>query len=260
MTAFRGAQLKAMARTSQKKTGKVTIVGGGPGDPRLLTLAAVDALRSAEAVVVDRILGIERFSPYIDKKAKVLLASDGDRGRQSSINRFMSRCAQEGLSVVRLKNGDPMIFGRGLEEAQYLAKRKIPFSFIPGISALNAAATLSGFGLTHRGVSDSVYFVTGHNPERHPWRWKMLVDFLHSGTTLCLFMAVKNVSRIAQILIENGADENLDICLVERAAGRSQKVRWGRLSTACKKTWISNLKTPGIIYVGKVLKVSWRES
>ena len=242
-----------------RKQGKVTIVGGGPGDPKLLTLAALEALKSAEAVVVDRILGIDRFKPYFRKNARVRVAGDAASGKQTSINRFMSDCVNKGLSVVRLKNGDPMIFGRGLEEAQYLSAKNISYSFIPGVSALNAGATLSGISLTHRGVSDSVYFVTGHDPHRHPWRWRMLVDFLDSGTTLCLFMAVKNIHEIAQTLIENGADENLDVCLVERAGRRTQKVHRGRLADARKKNWANKIITPGIIYIGKVLKVSCNE-
>jgi len=178
----------------QKMTDKVYLVGAGPGDPKLITLRAVEIIQKANVVLYDRLVS-KKIISMIPKKAKKVYVGRSigdDTKHQDSTNELMVKYANTNQNVVRLKGGDPIIFGRGGEEAEYLKKHRIKFEIIPGITSGIGSATYSGIPLTHRSFASSVVFVTGHeDPEKkkESVKWKNLAK---SVDTIVIMMGLSH--------------------------------------------------------------------
>src|SRR5579863_906221 len=186
--------------------GKVYLVGAGPGDPGLLTLKGKQILERADCVVYDFLVNKELLSLARADAEKICVGRRGGAGRlrQDETNQLLVHRATAGKLVCRLKGGDPFVFGRGGEEAEVLVANHIPFEIVPGVSAGHAVPAYAGIPLTHRDFNSTVTFVAGHeDPEKETSR----LDWEHLGTcpgTLVFFMAVRNLPRITEALIEHG--------------------------------------------------------
>ena len=197
-------------------TGFVSLVGAGPGDPDLITVRGLRALSRAEVILSDALIapGFRSLFP-----ATALTLSIGKRCGQASANQLdihslMITHAMAGHRVVRLKGGDPLIFGRGGEEARALQDAGIPFEIIPGISAFQGAAASAGIPLTHRRISRRITLMEGHHLPEDPETWR---DLARSDGTLVIYMGTRRAPEIAQSLLEHGADPAMPVALMEKA-------------------------------------------
>nr|MDH3076905.1 uroporphyrinogen-III C-methyltransferase [Bacillus velezensis] len=181
--------------------GKVFIVGAGPGDPDLLTVKAMKAIQKADVILYDRLVSKEILQ-YAGEEADLIYCGklpDFHIMKQDTINRFLVKYAKKGKTVVRLKGGDPFVFGRGGEEAEALAQNAIPFEIVPGITSGIAVAAYAGIPVTHREASSNVAFVTGHYKQEDDFeeKWKALATGID---TLVIYMGIKNIRQIERML------------------------------------------------------------
>ena len=236
------------------KTGKVILVGAGPGDPGLITLRGLRALQSAEVVVYDSLA-----SPQLLDEAPVAAEriNAGKQGaqhtlEQSDINALLYTKALEAKCVVRLKGGDPYVFGRGSEEAEYLVSRGIEVKVIPGIPAALGASAYAGIPLTDRRCTTSVTFVTGHedpSKETSLLQWEALAK--DTGTQV-FYMGVKNLPLIAGKLVEHGKSAFTLVSIIERATRPEQRTVTGTLQTIAALADKAGVRPPALIIVGEV--------
>lgn len=241
-------------------TGEVFLVGAGPGDPDLLTLKALRLLQEADVVLYDRLVSqpiLDRIRPDAQK-----IHVGKERSRhlvpQEQINDMLVRLAQEGHKVLRLKGGDPFIFGRGGEEIDKLAEAGIPFQVIPGITAASGCACYAGIPLTHRDYSQSVRFVTGHlKDDSVDLDWPVLA---REQQTLVFYMGLVGLESICTQLIAHGMDAEMPIALVQQGTTPNQKVLTGTLTTMPAIVAVSEIQAPTIIIVGRVVKLRDRYS
>jgi uroporphyrin-III C-methyltransferase len=232
----------------QHTKGFVSLVGAGPGNPDLLTLRGFKALRQAEVILYDALLD-EAFQALFPSEAQAIFVGKrcgDDRGIQNAIHRLLIHHARAGKRVVRLKGGDPFIFGRGGEELLALAAAKIPFEVIPGLSALNGAGAAALIPLTHRGLSREIRIVEGHQLLSEERDWNGLAQF---EGTLVVFMGKAILQSLAQRLIEHGAPKNRPLALVENASLPNQVITRIRLGEAAIER-IGCTQGPGIAYIG----------
>lgn len=230
----------------------VALIGAGPGDPDLLTVKAARLLGQADIVFHDALI----YPGVLDlTQPKARCVPVGKRGGRAStpqlaIHEHLIRAAREGLRVVRLKGGDPFIFGRGGEECMALRAAGIPFEVIPGITSGSAAATYAGVPLTYRATSQSVLFVTGHsaNPEK-PINWPALA---HGADTLVIYMGVESLDKTCQALVLAGKAGTTPAMAVEWATVSQKEVSstLQGLPAACTR---ERLKSPAIILIGDVV-------
>lgn len=246
--------------------GMVYLVGAGPGDVGLLTLKAVDALKIADVLVYDRLAEekILSFAPKNAEKIYVGKASSNHAMKQEDINALLVQKAKEGKTVVRLKGGDPFVFGRGGEEALELKKENIPFKVIPGITSAIAAAAYAGIPVTHRGIATSFAVVTGHEDpakEESSIRWKELAT---ATDTVVFLMGVENLPKITQKLIENGRAKDTPAALIRWGTRAEQKVLVTTVENAAADVKRTGLKPPAVFVVGNVVnlreKLAWFET
>lgn len=238
------------------KPGKVYIIGAGPGDPGLITLRAVEALKLADVVVYDNLVN-EELLQYTPESARRIYAGKqgGDHTlTQDKINDLLVREALDGHTVARLKGGDPFIFGRGGEEAEELAARDIPFEVIPGVTSAIAVPAYAGIPLTHRGLTSTVAFITGHED---PTKEKSDIDWqaLAGIGTLVFLMGVKNLDQITGALIAQGKPPETPAALIRRGTTPDQKVLSGTLATIAAQASENRFKPPAILVVGKVVEL-----
>jgi uroporphyrinogen III methyltransferase/synthase len=247
------------------KHGKVYLVGGGPGMPDLITLRGVACLKQADVVIYDFLAanvlqhvpeGVETI--YVGKKGGKHTVP------QDKINEMLVTRAKEGHTVVRLKGGDPFIFGRGGEEAKVLAAAGIPFGIVPGVTSGIAAPAFAGIPLTHRKYNTSVAFVTGHED---PTKLKSTIEWskLAAGVgTLVIFMGVKNLADIIERLVAGGRDPKTPVAVVRWGATPQQTTVVGTLETITARVEKAKLKPPAIIVVGEVVRlreeINWFET
>ena len=238
------------------KPGKVYIIGAGPGDPGLITIRAVEALKLAEVVVYDNLVN-EDLLQYTPPGVRRIYAGKqgGDHTlTQDKINDLLVREALDGRTVARLKGGDPFIFGRGGEEAEELAARSIPFEVIPGVTSAIAVPAYAGIPLTHRGLTSTVAFITGHED---PTKEKSDIDWqaLAGIGTLVFLMGVKNLDQIIDALISRGKPPETPAALIRRGTTPDQKVLSGTLATIGELAAKNRFKPPAILVVGKVVQL-----
>ncbi|MCL5883944.1 MAG: uroporphyrinogen-III C-methyltransferase [Deltaproteobacteria bacterium] len=248
----RGRRRKRIAA----RPGKVYIVGAGPGDPDLLTVRALGLLRSADAVIYDYLIPGEILSLASAKAAKICYARRGRTAghgaamKQKAIHEAMVRLAREGKSVVRLKSGDPLVFGRGGEEAEYLASEGVPFEIVPGITAAMGCAAAAAVPLTHRDRSSSVTFIAGHEADE---KGGSAVDWslLPKDGTLAIYMGVGRVAAIARELAGAGFPPETPFAIVENGSRPEQRVVRGILSGLSRIALDSGIRSPAILFVGR---------
>jgi uroporphyrinogen III methyltransferase/synthase len=239
------------------KKGRVYLVGAGPGDPGLLTIRGKEVLEKAEVVIFDYLANEEllKFAPpgaeriYVGKKG-----GDHTLG-QEAINALLVEKGRENV-VVRLKGGDPFIFGRGGEEAQALVENGIAFEAVPGISAAAAVPAYAGIPLSHRDLTSTIAFITGHErADRDERKSKIAWDKISTGAgTLVFFMGVKNLPEICRNLVQYGRPEDTPVALIRWGTTPMQQTVTGTLSDIVRKVKEANLKPPAMIVVGEVVK------
>ena len=237
----------------EAKQGFVSLVGAGPGDPDLLTLKALRCLQRADIVYYDNLVGSEVLE-RIRRDARLIYVGKkrGFSGiRQEEINTLLLQGALEGLRVVRLKGGDPFIFGRGGEEIEALIQKGISFEVIPGITAALGAASYAGIPLTHRDWAQSVRFVSGHLKDGLTnVNWPELAN---ASQTLVIYMGLSVVKELSSSLIEAGLDEKTPVAVISRATMRDQVVCISSLEGVAKEVSKRELLGPSTIIVGRVV-------
>ncbi|MBI2083422.1 MAG: uroporphyrinogen-III C-methyltransferase [Deltaproteobacteria bacterium] len=239
-----------------KKQGKVYLVGAGPGDPGLVTLKAVELIRKADVIIYDYLVN-EQLLSYASSNAAFIYA--GKKGNQHAleqdeINDLIVEEAVHGKVVVRLKGGDPFVFGRGGEEAEVLARKKIPFEIVPGITSAIAAPAYAGIPVTHRDYTSTVAFVTGHEKETGsggevPW------EALSKIGTVVFLMGVGNAEQISERLIEAGRAPETPVAVIRWGTHPAQRVVTATLKTVAEEVRRADLKPPSIIVVGDVVRL-----
>ena len=234
--------------------GKVYLVGAGPGDPKLITLKGIECLRRADVVIYDLLINVKLLEhcPVHTEKIYGGKMIGEQEERQTEIDDLMIRHATAGKTVVRLKGGDPFIFGRGGEEALTLVEAGIDFEVVPGITSAIAAPAYAGIPLTHRSYSSSVAFVTGHSAALKAdsaIRWEQLAT---SVDTLVILMGVGHLREIAERLIQHGRSPNTPVSLVHWGTTPQQKTVTGTLVDIAQKAEAVNYRNPAVIVVGDV--------
>jgi len=247
-------------------TGKVYLVGAGPGDSKLITLKAVELLKKADVVLYDRLVSKKIISliPKTAKKIYVGRAVGDDTTHQNTTNDLMLKYAKSKKNIVRLKGGDPIIFGRGGEEAEFLKAHKVKYEIIPGITSGIGSATYAGIPLTHRNYSSSVVFVTGHeDPEKkkEAVKWKRLAK---SVDTIVIMMGLSRIDIICKQLIAGGLDKTTPVAVIQNGTTQQQRMVKGNVSNIAKYVKAEKITPPTNIIIGKVVDLSdtlgWRKN
>jgi uroporphyrin-III C-methyltransferase/precorrin-2 dehydrogenase/sirohydrochlorin ferrochelatase len=261
-TEARAALEKQLADTQNGITqGEVYLVGGGPGDPDLLTFRALRLMQQADVVVYDRLVS-KQVLELVRRDAEKLYAGkerDNHAIPQEDINQLLVRLAKEGKRVLRLKGGDPFIFGRGGEEIETLAAEGIPFQVVPGITAASGCASYSGIPLTHRDYSQAVVFVTGHLQDGTVnLNWKALAQ---PNQTVVFYMGLHGVPSICAGLTSHGMPAATPVALIQQGTTPNQRVFVTTIEKLPELVQRENIKPPTLIIVGEVVqlhkKLSW---
>lgn len=246
--------LTAAAENNQVQ-GQVYLVGAGPGDPDLLTFRALRLMQKADVVVYDRLVSPQILELVRRDAEKIYVgkAKSNHSLPQDDINQLMVDEAKKGNRVLRLKGGDPFIFGRGGEEIQTLIQHGIEFQVVPGITAANGASSYAGIPLTHRDHAQSVVFATGHLKDGTiDLNWQSLA---HKNQTIVFYMGLTGLPIICEKLIENGLTPDTPIALIQSATTENQVVVTGTLSDITQNPATSALKPPTLIIVGTVVSL-----
>lgn len=260
--AAREAMHKAVDEAAvSEERGEVYLVGAGPGDPDLLTFRALRLLQQADVIVYDRLVSKEILDMARRDADLVYVGKERDKHTlpQEDINMLLARLAKEGKRVLRLKGGDPFIFGRGGEEIETLMQEGVSFQIVPGITAAAGAASYAGIPLTHREHAQSVTFVTGHLKDGSMnLNWPALAQ---PNQTLVVYMGLLGVNTLCTKLVEHGLPVNTPMALVQKATTRQQKVLVGTLESMPGLLEREEIKPPTLIIIGSVVslheKLAW---
>jgi len=234
-------------------TGRVWLVGTGPGDPELLTVRAARLLAAADVVLYDNLVSaaILALLPPAAERLYVGKRRSAHALRQDELNQRLVELARQGRRVLRLKGGDPFIFGRGGEEMLYLARAGVPFEVVPGITAASGVATFAGIPLTQRGVAQAVTLVTGHLQDgAAELDWAMLA---RPAQTVVVYMGLLGLAQICTRLIEHGRAASTPAAMVQHGTLPTQRVIVGTLASLPAAVAAAGLHAPTLIIVGEVV-------
>jgi uroporphyrin-III C-methyltransferase/precorrin-2 dehydrogenase/sirohydrochlorin ferrochelatase len=252
---------KLLLRIKSKKTGEVFLVGAGPGERDLLTIRALHLMQKCDICIYDNLVSKDILE-LVRRDADLVYAGkkqDQHTLSQDKINSLLIKYAQQGKKVLRLKGGDPFIFGRGGEEIESLMKNKILFQVVPGITAASGIASYSGIPLTHRDHAQSCLFLTGHLKDGAiDFEWpKLIVE----NQTLVVYMGLLSLDELVKKLIHNGMSKKMPIAIIESGTTAKQRVVIGELSNIKSKAGKSKIKSPALIIIGTVVnlrsKLNW---
>ena len=253
---------RAAADSAEPPCGEVYLVGAGPGDPDLLTFRALRLMQKADVVLYDRLTdeGVLNLVRREAERIYVGKQPDDHELPQGEISALLVRLASQGRRVLRLKGGDPFMFGRGGEEIEALAEQGIPFQVCPGVTAAAGAAAYAGIPLTHRDHAHACLFVTGHGKDgKIALDWGML---LQPRQTVAIYMGLRNLETLTREFIGHGADPELPAAIVDNATRAAQQVVVGTLATLAAKARAAELSGPAIVIIGTVVtlrdKLDWR--
>ena len=243
--------------------GEVYLVGAGPGDPELLTLKALRLMHKADIVLYDRLVSeaiLLKLRPDADKVFVGKARSD-HAVPQEDLNSMLVRLAKEGKKVLRLKGGDPFIFGRGGEEIEKLSEAGVAFQVVPGITAASGCATYAGIPLTHRDYSQSVRFLTGHIRDGGvPLNWSLLAQ---EQQTLAFYMGLSGLAIICEELLAHGMEKDMPVAVIQQGTTRDQKVSVGTLESIVEQARNDDIQPPTLIIIGRVValrdRLDWFE-
>lgn len=235
----------------------VYLVGAGPGDPDLLTLKAHRLLQEADVVVYDRLVSREILDLIPTGASRIFVgkAAGNHHMRQEDINELLANLGRRARKVVRLKGGDPLIFGRGSEEALHLARHGVRFEIVPGITAASACTTYAGIPLTHRGLAGSARFVAGHCRADQPLDldWDRLAD---PNTTLVIYMGLASLAEIQANLIAAGLAADTPAALIENGSTPRQRRLLTRLDGLAAMAVSERVVSPALVVIGKVVALA----
>lgn len=249
--------------TAPAERGEVYLVGAGPGDPDLLTFRALRLMQQADVVVYDRLVS-QGVLDLVRRDAEMIYAGK-ERNKhtlpQESINALLVRLAKEGKKVLRLKGGDPFIFGRGGEEIETLTEENVSFQVVPGITAAAGCSSYAGIPLTHRDYVQSCMFVTGHLKDGSTdLNWNAIAQ---PNQTVVFYMGLQTVKELCKELIAHGLSSSTPAALIEKGTTQEQRVHIGDLTTLHEIVEKNNVKAPTLIIVGEVVllhdKLNWFE-
>ncbi|MGC5774739.1 uroporphyrinogen-III C-methyltransferase [Paenibacillus pabuli] len=236
--------------------GLVSIVGAGPGDPELITVKALKRIQSADVILYDRLVNDQLLAEAREGTLRIYCgkAPGLHAMTQEMIGRILAAHAAEGKQVVRLKGGDPFIFGRGGEEAIVLAQAGIPFEVIPGITSAVGTSASSFIPLTHRGVASSFACVTGTGSDGNvsSVRWDLLA---HSVDTLVIYMGISQLPQIQQALLYHGKNGCTPAALIERGTTSQERIITGTLAELHSLALSQNVSNPALIMIGEAVRV-----
>ena len=250
------AIVEQLLEQPEQAVGEVILVGAGPGDPGLLTLKALQHLQEADVVVYDRLVSAEVMNLIRRDARKIFVGKEAGAHSvpQPEINQLLVDLARNGHRVVRLKGGDPFIFGRGGEELEVVKQAGIPFQVVPGITAANGCAAYAGIPLTHRDYAQSVRFITASGkPGAEEPDWAPLA---REAQTLVFYMGVQQAARIHHGLIQHGRAPNTPVAIVEHGTTARQRVRYCTLQTLPETS--QGVESPSLIIVGEVVALADR--
>ncbi|MEM4508740.1 MAG: uroporphyrinogen-III C-methyltransferase [Archaeoglobaceae archaeon] len=233
--------------------GKVYLVGAGPGSKDLLTLRALEVIKQADVILYDDLIG--EVAEILQETKAELISVGKRRGahkfEQEEINKMLLEYAKAGKTVVRLKGGDPFVFGRGGEEAEFLKKNGVAFEYVPGISSAIAVPGKVGIPLTHRNYDPAVVFITGQE-SRERLNWKALAQL---NATIVVLMGLSNIEKICSALIENGKDPETPVAVIEKGFSPDERVIVGKLKDIAEKVKSLGVSPPAVIVIGGVVEL-----
>lgn len=252
---------RTMIESTTSSRGKVYLVGAGPGDPELLTVKARRLIDHADAILFDSLVGpgildlLPTDAVTIDVGKRP--SDNGKRTTQEDIHELLVSLANTHQSIVRLKGGDPTVYGRGGEEAQQLASAGIPFEIVPGVSSVVAAPGVVGIPLTHREHASSFTVITGHEAakEESALDWQALADIIASGGTLVILMGVRTLDRNIRRLREAGVEAETPVAMIERATWSDETVLSATADTIVSHAEDAGISAPALTVVGDVVGV-----
>ncbi len=234
------------------------LVGAGPGDPGLVTMRAVEALGRADVVVADRLVADEIIARHAPPTCELITRPARDGLGQEEINALLVDRARRGQVVVRLKGGDPFVFGRGGEEAEALVDAGVPFVVVPGVTAAVAAPAYAGIPLTHRGLAGAVAFATGHETDDKSSGAIAWSELSRSAATLVLYMSVSRLGAIMERLIAAGRAPTEPVAIVERGTTARQRVIVGTIADIAARAVAADVQPPALTIVGEVVRLRER--
>ena len=235
--------------------GRVYLVGVGPGDPELVSLKAYRLIKEADVILVDNlVLGVKTLIPKGKKVIDIGKTAEAHKFSQDAINHLLAELSEKYEKVVRLKGGDPYIFGRGGEEASFLRERSVEFEVVPGITSAVAVPASFGIPLTHRGVSSSVTIITGHEMEEkeESISWEAIANL---KGTLVILMGVGNLAKNVEVLLKHGMPAETPVAVIEKGFTEDARIVCGTIEDIVEVAEKEKVKPPAVIVVGDVVRV-----